>query len=191
MTDSKKNPIASRLATDTPAVPNSDPPSVEDLNRRVASVRRRRRAVRFVSAAAATFLFVFVTRANWQQQTGPNDVPENLIAEVGSPNGVFDLNADLAPTIPAKDAKSAPAKDAKSAPAKDAKSAAPRIQLYASVSQAVPVFDFDKQTQSIHHVGWVESQQEVPVDMNYVPDNQQDSFKAVLNDDQDAWYFSL
>jgi hypothetical protein len=141
------------------------------LNQRVARVRRRRRSLRIVSGAAAILLFGYVTQSNWQQPTKPDGMPgsvqESLVADA--------VGADAVPAPRSKPLKSRP----------------PRVQLYASVSQSVPVFDFDQQTQSMHHIGWVESQQEVPVDMNYVPDNQQDSFKAVLNNDNDAWYFSL
>lgn len=162
------------LKSDTPSAPPASPPTVDFLNQRVAGLRRRRQIIRATTSTAAV-VCLFVLFSLWQPTESHKDGTGAVVAETSPPPATTFETAEPKFAAPS------------SQPIKIQPS---KVQLYASISQSVPVFDVNEETQTIHHVGWVESNQEVPVNMNYVPENQQDSFNAYLNED-DTWHFSL
>ena len=153
-------------------VPFSTPPSFSELNERVAVVRRRRKTMRVISGmtAAACFLMVslFLIRpkvdGNRDIQIAGN--PSSIIPEPNSVNESLPVEAELETLHQ------------------------PKIQLYARVVGTAPVFDYDEDTETIHHVGWIESERRVPVDMKYVPQQHQEKFNAALSSD-DQWQISF
>ena len=157
-----------RLPESQIAVPPSEPPSLVTLNERVSQVRRRRK---FVRASGSVVIACLASALVFWIGSVSNEVPGETQVAVSSPTGRQEFN----------DFSEAPEETTRRQP---------RIQLYANLVDAVPVFDFDKETKAIHHVGWVESEQRVPVDMNYVPQQQQETFNAVLSS-KDAWDYSL
>ena len=154
------------------AVPTSHAPSMESLQQKVSQVRRRRTMLRSVTGAAAVLMCVVgsiavLNRSNDQS----NDVvmpQNNHVAAAVDPTPTA-VESDQAPVV-----------------------SGPKIQLYARVRGAVPVFDIDAEKKLIQHVGWAESERKVPVDMRYVPESHQETFHAVLSsNNQDDWHLSL
>ena len=172
--------IESELNSNVPLVPSSTPPGIESLNQRVASLRRRRSIVRGTATCVLLLATVFAMNS-FRQPADLNRPGKDAIALSDNQPSLSTSQSDQSPTQTDRGAGVAP-----QAP----ETRTPKIQLYASLSHSVPVFDLDEETKTIHHVGWVESQQEVPVDMKYVPENQQESFNAVLNGDS-TWHYSL
>ncbi|MGB7344343.1 MAG: hypothetical protein WBD20_09025 [Pirellulaceae bacterium] len=183
MTDANNEPNAERLfKNDATIVPPSSPPEFRQLTKRVALLRRRRRVVRSLAASAAVVVgLLFV--ATWRNSDQLNDSAARLAADANGQSADPPAKQTNEQIVQDNSAPVAPVERVKS-------SGSPKIQLYASVSQSVPVFDFDEQSKTIHHVGWVESQHDVPVDMSFVSENQQDTFNAVLHQAGD-WHFSL
>ena len=160
------------------AVPTSHAPSMESLQQKVSQVRRRRTMLRSVTGAAAVLMCVvgsiaMLNRSNDQS----NDVamPQNNHVAVA-----------IDPTPAAVESTDQTPVDQKLVASE------PKIQLYARVRGAVPVFDIDAEKKLIQHVGWAESERKVPVDMRYVPESHQETFHAVLSsNNQDDWHLSL
>ncbi|QDT12509.1 hypothetical protein [Planctomycetes bacterium K23_9] len=176
---SNKTQVTMRLASETVQTPPSLPPDFDQLTRKVAAVRRRRRVVMTVAAGSVAIMCLATVFA-WQGLMAPNKSQIN-VAQGNLPDGML-AESNRATSIAVLQPSVGEESSVEVRP--------PKIQLYALMSQSVPVFDVDEKTKTIHHVGWVESQQDVPVDMNYVSENQQNRFGVVLEADE-AWHLSL
>lgn len=160
-------------------VPASTPPSFSTLEQQVGQRRRRRTLVRRGMTGASLVALAFVTLAVWPS-VQPEQIRDRVLIADGNPNP----ESIVSPTVEA----------VLNDPDPGDQDTAPKIQLYANFSQPVPVFDIDEATQQIRHVGWAESQQRVPVDMKYVPHQQQEAYNTVLTSDGEnfsGWDFSL
>lgn len=57
------------------------------------------------------------------------------------------------------------------------------LQVFATVRKPVPVFDRQQDTQYYRHVGWIDSEAVVPIDVSQVPPEQLRALEALLRDD--------
>jgi hypothetical protein len=57
----------------------------------------------------------------------------------------------------------------------------PEMRILARVLDESPVFQFDAETQRMHHIGWVRSRHTIPIDTRYLRRQQQETFQAVLH----------
>lgn len=151
------------------SIQSAPAPSLDSLHERVGQVRSRRRRLRVGSSLAAIVcLMGTLVYMNQEETPAPivDDVPMELALNTDASPPETQQVADVPPSEPQQRSQ-------------------PRIQLYANVVGAAPVFDFNEDTQSMHHVGWIESERRVPVDMKYVPDRQQKTFNAALSSTDD------
>ena len=140
-------------------VPDSATPTMHDLMQCVRSRRRRRHAVR-ISLAGCVLTSCLVLLVTQRRQ---------------------DANHNRAIQAPVADSR--PSEPAVSAMplAANTDDRPTTMQLFARVRGDSPVFEFDTETKRLQHVGWVSSEQMVPIDMRYVPSQQQETFNAVLH----------
>lgn len=146
-------------------VPESATPAMEDLLQQVHRRRRRRSLARLgvaAGVAAACVALVFVRSQGDIENNKRQPAPVVQVEPA--------MQNDLA-VVPVQQRETA------------------RIRLFARVRGETPVFEFDRETRRMNHVGWVQSQQRVPIDMRYVPSQQQETFNAVLHRKADP--FSL
>jgi hypothetical protein len=139
-------------------VPDSAPPTFLDLTNEVQRRRRRRTVTKAAVLAVVTACVVLVVTHQ----------PSDAIID-GQAMQVQDVQSDLAES-PVTVIAEAPKDENKPA----------TMRLFARVRGDSPVFEFDRETKQMHHVGWVQSLQRVPIDMRYVPSHQQETYEAVL-----------
>ena len=179
-----RDPLEQQLMADANLeLPASLAPDISELHERVSVVRRNRKIMRGVNVALATCLiatcgFVVLDRYRSNQPLPGAPSPSQIAVELPLRN----------------DAVSEPQRsngELQDLPRKSDRfnDRSPRIQLYARYVEPMPVFDIDQEKQEVHHVGWVESERTIPVDMKYVPTDQQETFNAMLSGD--AWNISL
>ncbi|MCG8651960.1 MAG: hypothetical protein MI861_19120, partial [Pirellulales bacterium] len=65
------------------------------------------------------------------------------------------------------------------------------IRVFARVIEQSPVFDVHPQTKVMRHVGWIESEQTVPLDLRFFSDDQQQDFRAMLRPNAQSVPLSL
>lgn len=155
-------------------VPKVAPPPLGVLNARVDVARRRRRRFR-TGVSGAVLLVVAGGTLAWIN--GTNTPRTNGGTESTQIVDAMPKN----PTSPKIGPTDTIATNTTSKKKNDSTFKRPRIQLYAKVRQPLPVFDIQQDTKAIHHIGWVECEESIPLDMRYVPDSQQQTFDAVLN----------
>lgn len=171
MTD--PNSIETLLEGSQPAPPAAVAPAWNELQRRVARRRRRRKIAR---AAALTLSLVFALASlSWYRSS-------HTAANAGE-----EKQSNPEPTALVKGAQrglNQPSRHEASAPSSP-------FRLFAKVSRPVPVFGLEQETQLLHLVGWVDSEEVVPVDVTRIPAEQQASIEAVLNENDTDQYFNL
>jgi hypothetical protein len=65
------------------------------------------------------------------------------------------------------------------------------VQVFATVSQRIPIFGLQRDTQLLYHVGWIDSEEIIPVDVSQFPSDQQQNFKALLDESATPTFLSL
>jgi hypothetical protein len=156
-----------------PRVPHSAPPDLEHL---IIRLRKRRRARRILGTSVLSALGVLLIACahEWNstrrpQRNRPGDAVVRADTEsstdsreTAGPSGVEPMPESLA-----------------------------GVRVFAKVHQPIPVFGRQEGTEYIRHVGWIDSEELVPVDLSRFPLEQQKSIEAVLHEDQTNPYFSL
>lgn len=140
-------------------VPDSAPPTFHDLMNEVQLRRRRRTVAKGAVLAVVTACVVLVVTHQ----------PSDAIID-GQTMQAQDMQSDLAES-PVTVIAEAPKDEDEPA----------TMRLFARVRGESPVFEFDRETRQMLHVGWVQSLQRVPIDMRYVPSQQQETYEAVLS----------
>jgi hypothetical protein len=169
MTD--QHTIETLLTGSQATAPESVAPDLHVLQGRVARRRRRKRNVRASAllaslACALASLFWYLGDPSAAETTAENSVV--------NPRGV---------TVPRQ------IDDSEATEAPPAESS--RMRVFAKVLRPVPVFGLEQETQHLHLVGWIDSEEVVPVDLSEIPTDQQASIEAVLNENPSKRYFNL
>lgn len=152
-------------------VPDSVPPSLAEVTDRVSRRRKRRTFARAVAlgsvVTACVVLAISVTRDD-----GAREVAEQRhLAE----------QRHVVANVPKQpEPKRSPATMVGDDQGPSRVEVVSPLRLFARVRGDSPVFQFNGETKKLQHVGWLRSQQMVPIDMRYVPSGQQDEFQAVL-----------
>ena len=140
-------------------VPDSLPPTMQELARSVGRLRRRRRAIGGAALGFALTSCVVLLIVQWTRDANPDRVIQAAVADAS-------VNESAVPAV-------AKAVISEEKPA--------TIQLFARIRGDSPVFEFNRETKQLQQVGWLSSERMVPVDMRYVPSQQQETFNAVLD----------
>lgn len=145
----------SKLDLAVPSAPASSPPTVSELAERLNHRKRRRKGAAAVAVATVGLLASFLLRPDSSESESHRDfVVESVRETVGSTSdGELKLEDDAG------------------------------IRLFATVRQSLPVFEVEKDTQLVHHVGWVDSESVIPIDLESVADDRREFLRAVLNDE--------
>lgn len=166
--------MTARLLSETePRVPYSAPPAVEHL---MIRLRKRRRTRRIVGTSlVATIGVLLITCAHvW------NDTRQT---ELNQP-GAAVASAEAQPATASRDPTQPDDVDQISESLGD-------VRVFAKVHQPIPIFDRQEGTEYIRHVGWIDSEEIVPVDLSRFSLEQQQSIESVLHENAPNPYFSL
>jgi hypothetical protein len=155
---------SSPLFTTEPSLPKSTPPSLAELQvrvRRLQASRRRRTAMTALSCIFA-LAGVFLSQT-WNRNQSPDKSSPQITGVVGPVNST-------------------------ETPRREAMPDEHSFRVFARVHQPVPIFHQAEGTDLLRHVGWIASEEMVPVNMKGVPDEQRQSIEAVLSGaDQAVW----
>lgn len=152
------------LGDDIPQAPPVRVPSLDQLRREVGRRRQRRK----LASAAALGSVALAIVAGFAFRFGPGDQPETL-----------PLRPEAAAPVSVVDADDRPPRDQRVVAMSD-----PGVRVYARVLDHLPVFGMNEETKLIRHVGWIESERTIPVDLERLSADQQRTLKAVLDDSQ-------
>ncbi len=148
-----------------PSVPLSVAPKLDELASRLGQRRRQQRMER---TAACGILLVGIimlglgaNHALWQ----PKSVPAGR-------NIVQSVSTELEPTLQAPDSSA-------------------DVRVFAKVHQPIPIFGRVQDTEYLRHVGWIHSEQIVPVDLNQFPVEQRKTIRAELDESGQPKHFNL
>lgn len=158
--------IETLLEQTCPPTPTSAAPELSALEQRLA-LRKRRRKIRTTALAAG--LTCAVSSLLWIYATPDTPTAGSRISR--SINLPSTENQDIAP--PAIEPTSA------------------RVRVLGKVSRPVPIYGLEPETQQLHLIGWIESEEIVPVDLSQIPTTEQANIEAVLDDSDDDRYFTL
>lgn len=139
-------------------VPYSTPPKFGVLMNHVQRRRRRRTVTKVTALAVVTACVALVVT----QQPSDAIIDGQAMKMQVVLSDVTDLPVTAMAEVPKDEKKPA------------------AMRLIAKVRGDSPVFEFDRETKQMYHVGWVQSLQRVPIDMRYVPRQQQETYEAVL-----------
>lgn len=164
---SDRQRIESLFQRSDPDLPTSDPPRMSELR---ICVQRRRRQRKIVTSAlfggAVCCLLALILSK-----------PSTQFDAITAPGASVTLHHDQAQ---------------QRQPAVSRASIEPGgVRVFARVRLQTPVFGLDEETRYLRHVGWIDSEETVPVDLSQFPSAQRENLEAVLfQNDQDN-YFNL
>ena len=153
------------LEESEPGIPDSTPPTLNQLSQRL----NRRRARKRTGLAVGCSLAVIGLVATAALQRGSEE-----------PVASTDSRRDYAGTASQSGSSS-------NLPIHEL----PDIRLLASVYKSVPLFEIEADTRRFQHVGWIESEEVVPIDLGEVTDDQQATLRAVLTEEAESNYINL
>lgn len=178
--------IIEQLTRETPATPTVDVPcleTIEGIARRRSEVRHQLLAVGCLLIGAA-FVGVISRRSNDVVARSNSSALEARGAKgVISTPPVKSLAPLESPTVAQSNAVEVTG-ESLSQSEND-------VRVYATVVEAVPVFQFEAGSQVYRHLGWLDQQRVVPVDLSDLPADQQQSFEAVLKENSQPTYYNL
>lgn len=157
------------LAAAIPKVPVVAVPDIDSLHRQL-NRRRRRKLVSAASIAGVALALLATFALPWD--------PETDHETAGLPKLLPSVGVIVDPRIDQDDVGVVSAVDLSA-----------DVHVYARLWGQLPVFGVDRETQRMHHVGWIESETTLPVDLQTFSKDQQQSIKAVL--DQGSSHNSL
>ncbi|MFK8113928.1 MAG: hypothetical protein AB8B91_17125 [Rubripirellula sp.] len=143
------------LITATVNSPTSNPPSLDELRVRLQSRRKRRKRVRLAAG------FSVGIAATWLL---------SLVSSMSVERGAEPQIASVTPIQPS--------------PSVAVDEELPEFAVFARVRQPMPIFHRPEGSELLQHVGWVESEEVVPVNMSQLPEDQRKGFYQVLNEDE-------
>ena len=148
-----------------PSIPDSTPPTLNQLSQRL----KRRRTSKRTGLAVGFSLAVIGLFATVALQPGTAELPATT-----------DSRREYAGTASQSGSSTG-------APFHEPSD----IRLFASVYRSLPLFEIEAETQRFQHVGWIESEEVVPIDMGKMTDDQQATLRAVLTEDAEPKYIYL
>ena len=153
--------IEQRLNAPAPAAPSSEVPDLKHLQGIVGSRRRRRQTAS--SLAMVMMAGAAITVSVWQPTPGE---------PTQSTDSRTDPPAIIAPRpgVTAENLRMVHHRE-------------PQYRVFARVHDQVPVFGVHPESKQVEHLGWIESERAVPVDIDGISRQQQRSIEAVLRDD--------
>lgn len=173
--------IERRLESELPLPPGDA--DVEAIRCRLARRRRRRQVVSSVSLVATATLIAFAV-FRW-------DRPRSEIAETANDSfvPVEVILADKAADVRRGDAIGESIldddddDDGRDDPvvATEEQLSGSELQIYAQVRDPLPVFGVRDDTQQFVHIGWIESERTVPVDLGAFSSSQQAGIRAAFD----------
>jgi hypothetical protein len=141
-----------------PITPVSVAPGLDEL--RVRMLRRRRhRKVGGATVIGGTIVLVFAS-VFW-----PTDIAPDTSISVNNANIAYKDGA-----LPRK------------SPASSVLTESSDVRVFAKVWRQTPVFELEQETQHLHLVGWIDSEEVVPVDLSQFASEQRKTVEAVLHD---------
>lgn len=158
-------PKSTFLEESEPGIPDSTPPTLDQLSQRL-NRRRARKRTRLALGGSLAVIGLVATAA---LQRGSEQSPATT-----------DSRRDYSGTA----SQSSSSSDVPIHELRD-------IRLLASVYQSVPLFEIEADTRRCLHVGWIESEEVLPIDLGEVTDDQQATLRAVLSDDDERKYIYL
>ena len=148
-----------------PGIPDSAPPTLDQLSQRLNRRRGRKRA--WIAAGFGFAVIGIVTTAALQRGS------EELTTTT-------DPHREYAGTANQRGSSS------------DAPIPEPsEIRLFASVYRSFPLFEIEADTQRFQHVGWIESEGVVPIELGGVTDDQHATLREVLTEKAESKYIYL
>ena len=168
----ENNPQLSR----DPIAPQSQPPTLAELQQQVSKRRctrksRRRIAGSFLAAATVGLVvtFAYQTPQQVETETAATHIEPSI---TGTPTElrVAENPSSLNPEFSQEQN---------------------RFRVLARVHQPLPIFQRDENSDHLLHVGWMNSEQVVPVDVNQFQPEQQQSIQAVLTEETTAQFINL
>lgn len=169
----------SLLHTALPPVPPAEVPDIAALQNRVSKRRRRRKWGTFVSCSVAVAIgLAVVSRWNQGNEPAPLVQPGQAVSGEKSSRAlagqtqpvIFPVDHDVA-QVGVDETND--------------------IRVFARVIEQSPVFDVHPQTKVMRHVGWIESEQTVPLDLRFFSDDQRQDFRAMLRPNAQSVPLSL
>jgi hypothetical protein len=160
------NHIESLLQRPDPRTPPSNPPDVNELQQRVGKRRRRRTliATSLVGGTLTCLLVVVLWRPHFGSDANQNRGGAATVANEPTP---LDAPVSLASNEPSG------------------------VRVFATVWHQIPIFELEEKTQALRHLGWIDSEEMVPVDLSQFSSDQQKSIEAVLYENDTEEYFNL
>jgi hypothetical protein len=152
------------FAEPEPATPTSLAPDLGDLRGRLRARRRGRRLVG-TSAFGAMALCMIASAWMWSgSRQSTESVPEQpMIAEVKS-----------------KVASNSPLPETTAT-----------VRVFAKVHRSIPIFGREGESEYLRHVGWIASEEMVPVDLSQFPAEQKKTIESVLHNDDPTTSINL
>jgi hypothetical protein len=151
---------SSFLEESEPGIPDSTPPTLSQLSQTLNRRRGRKRARLTVGCGLAVIGLV-VTAA---LQRGTQELPATTDSHRESVGTAS--QGESSSDVPIHEPSD--------------------IRVFASVYRSLPIFEIEADTQRFQHVGWIESEGIVPIDLTDATDDQQAMLRAVLSENTES-----
>lgn len=169
--------LEERLNAEPPTAPRSNIPRIETIARR-AQRQRLTQSGSWVGAGALAILVASSFLPNENARPTVDAPSVDLVAQDTPSSDVAVESTDIGaePNQP----KSPPSQET---PTLAEQPTSRGLHVFATVRGQVPLFGVDKETQRLEHIGWIESEQRLPVDLDQLSTGQWKSIEAVYRND--------